>query len=57
MAFFMLGWYLNLPRGPLNFRVSPETSRSMHWDILPVGYTCSAQNIICSHICLSHDIN
>ena len=44
MAFFILGWYLNLPRGPLNFRVSPEASRSMHWDILPVGYTCSNQN-------------
>lgn len=41
MAFFMFGWYLNFPRGPLNLRVSPIFKRSMHWDIFPCGYTCN----------------
>ncbi len=40
MALFIFGWYLNFPRGPLNFNVSPIARRSMHWDIFPSGYTC-----------------
>ena len=51
MALFMLGWYLNFPRGPLNFRVSPKARRSMHWDIFPCGYTCGLHHMLSGSVC------